>query len=562
MTTIQRLDENARRLRVGYSLDNFETLLAEVERQSGSLLAPGEGEFRGAFLGLSLDARRLYARLVSRRGPWFRRDRLHYPEIDCVAAVDELLAADFAVLAEATPSSNEARLELASRAELLDLVGPPGLFGPAATPEQRQLPRRALAALARAALGSDAAAAARFADCLPLLRLLHLETVDVFRLLFFGSLERGLEEFVLVDLGLQRYEPVPIDRESAGLTDRSTVEHHLRLHRQRQRIVDWDRSKKAGERPPLDLVAETLAALHPRCDARCQTIRRLRDTLVLWTARAFERREELEAALSLFEGAERPPARERRVRILTRLGRSAEAAALQREIAAAPRDESERVFAERGAPGRRRARPDPPFLELRLAHRAPTQSIEAAALGELEARGYRGFFAENWLWRSLCGLSLWDLVFAPIPGAFTHRFQSAPHDLHDGFRAAREPALSERLAELAGDSMPGPRLLARWDEKFGTANPLVAFIAELRPSLAVALDLLAGHQIAMVLERLSRDLRRHGSGFPDLFLIDPNGEILLAEVKGPSDVLRPEQEAWIDHMNRGGLAAVVLHVRT
>ena len=49
------------------------------------------------------------------------------------------------------------------------------------------------------------------------------------------------------------------------------------------------------------------------------------------------------------------------------------------------------------------------------------------------------------------------------------------------------------------------------------------------------------------------------SGFPDLFL-HRAGACMLWEVKGPGDVLRPEQERWLAIFNRAGLEARVAWV--
>ncbi len=599
---------------MGYYLGNFETLLAQVEEQYTDLLDVDESRFLGDFRRLSLNARRLHGRLLTRRGPWFRRDRLHYPEIDSDAAASELLAADFAQ--SASEQDVEPRLALLPRAELLELIDvlapgnlaavafgiataqpvPPPPTEPPAGPIARQLrlppssdlpPWRApdagaletpssrarspqsrrFQALGRADLAAQTLALVRahgaeasLAERVPLLRLSRIEAVATFRLLFFGNLIQDLTEFVLADLGVVRFEPVAIDREHRLFAHRGVVEQHLRLARLTEAVAGLAQQRQPPAAALGELAAAALAMARGE-DSWDLTTRRLRDGLFVWVGRELERAGALDDALALFAAAHSPPARERRVRVLRRLGRADEAEALRDAMAAAPRDESERIFCQRGPRDRRLERPRLPSREVAIALHGEEPTIEAAVLRTLSAEGYRGFFAENWLWRSLCGLALWEQVFAPVPGAFTHRFQYGPRDLHDGFRAAREPAISARLAALAAEPHPGPRLLALWDEKFGTANRLVAFAQELRPALELALDALDGTRLAAVVDRLSRDLRRYGSGFPDLFLLDPRGEILLAEVKGPGDVLRPEQEGWIAYFNRSGIPAIVLHAR-
>ena len=60
----------------GYYLKNFETVLATVAERYDDLLRSEEVAFLDAFADLSTAARRLYVRLIVRRGPIFRRDRL------------------------------------------------------------------------------------------------------------------------------------------------------------------------------------------------------------------------------------------------------------------------------------------------------------------------------------------------------------------------------------------------------------------------------------------------------------------------------------------------------
>ena len=70
-----------------------------------------------------------------------------------------------------------------------------------------------------------------------------------------------------------------------------------------------------------------------------------------------------------------------------------------------------------------------------------------------------------------------------------------------------------------------------------------------------------GADLAMVADRLSLDLRRYGHGFPDLFLVGPDGRWSLVEVKAPGDVLRPEQEGWLEYLHAAGFPVSVLHLR-
>lgn len=71
----------------GYYLDNFHYLLEFVTRQYAHLLNKEELAYASGFQALTSGAQMLYVRLVQRKGPLFRRDKINYPEIANLAQV-------------------------------------------------------------------------------------------------------------------------------------------------------------------------------------------------------------------------------------------------------------------------------------------------------------------------------------------------------------------------------------------------------------------------------------------------------------------------------------------
>ena len=113
-------------LPVGYYLDNFQRILDFVDDHYDDILAPDEKHLSRAFRSLSLDARRLYVRLISRKGPMFRSDTLRYGEIsDIDAAAAELTTEGF--LERDEPREPAEELVLLRKAEILELVETCGL---------------------------------------------------------------------------------------------------------------------------------------------------------------------------------------------------------------------------------------------------------------------------------------------------------------------------------------------------------------------------------------------------------------------------------------------------
>ncbi len=549
----------SRPLPEGYYLDNFEVMLDTVAERDGDLLDVREHEFLEVFPRLSTGTRRLYVRLLSRKGPIFRRDRLTYREVPSIDdAVAELATAGFADAAEDAATAE--LLVLLLRAELAETATE---LLPESPPSQARRDRLRLSLLDE--VDGEELRRAVLQKIEPV-RLKRVEQVEVFRLLFFGNLSQDWTEFVLRDLGVMRYEAYELRRDLRRFPDRPAVDDYLRLRRVKhavQSCLDAGDGEQA-----VALGRELLEEGHH--DWR-PGARRLADRVFNEVGQHLERSGEHRQAIDFFRAAVAPPARERQTRILARLGGVAHALKLCEEIGADPHDETEARFARKFSHRLRRMRGEP--LRAPVRRRRPTNrltldrvdgvAVERLALEHLAAEGQAGFFAENWLWRSLFGLAFWDVVFAPVAGAFQHPFQLGPLDLNaPSFRASRADAVERRLDELRADPDPGPRLLRRYDQKQGVANRLVSWHDGARDHLELALTRLTGSHLAYVFDRLSRDLGRYRRGLPDLFVLceeAPGFE--LYEVKSPGDQLRPEQTAWIDYLNDGDVPASILHVR-
>ncbi len=551
----------------GYYLDNFELVLETVAERDGDLLEANELEFLEGFRSLSEGARRLYVRLLSRKGPIFRRDRLAYAEVPSIDdAIDELGAAGFADAAD--DAATDELLGLLLRADLAEAAAELVPDGVPPTARRGEL----LASLLGDEVDAERLRRAVLERTRPV-RLRRRSQVDVFRLLFFGNLYQDWNEFVLRDIGVVRYEAYELRRELRLFPSRRAVDDYLSWRQARHAV---QQCLEAGDdESAVELAQELLKHAVPlkggkRNEGWHPGARRLADRVFNEVGRHLERSGEPRRALAFYRAASAPPARERTARILARLGSVARALALCEEIGKEPRDESEATFARkfphrlrrmRGEPLRPPVRRPRPTAGLTLA-RVDGVTVEGLALEAMAAKGRHGFFSENWLWKSLFGLAFWDVVFTPVAGAFQHPFQLGPLDLDSGgFRSNRADAVEHRLEELRADPDPAPRLLRRYDEKHGIANRLVSWHEGVRENIRLALTELEGRHLAHVFDRLSRDPGRYRRGLPDLFVLrDQAPGFELYEVKAPGDQLRPEQTAWIDYLNDGDIPASILKV--
>ena len=539
-----------------YYVENFEQLVGTVLERYQDLLTLEELDFVDRYRALSPAARFLWLRLTSRKGPLFRQDRLSYAEVpDLVGTALELRGAT--LLDDAPDAEPADLLKLLMRAELEMVIVELGKM--AATRGRRKselvgdLLERFSAPLLNRAVRHH----------VEVLRPLGQRALRVFRLLFFGNLRQDWTELLLADLQVWRYEPYPLQNETRLFPTREAIDDTVAIHAQLSLARALLREKDLGGALAVARYAqERIPAWH-------LTARTGVEHILGEVASSLERAGELVDALELYAATTRPPARERRARILARLDRTRAALEVCRNIERSPRDESERLFAPRFSytlrrrlgqiPAAYRARRSRRLLQLPRSTGAP---IEAEVLEELARQGCPGIHSENWLWRSLFGLSFWDIIFLPVPGAFQHPFQSAPLDLYDpAFRSRREAAVTVRLQEIEGGEWPAARILEVWSQKEGTRNALVSWSPTLRASLELALSPLLSSHLAAVCRRLSRDLRRYRSGFPDLFVQrDQAPGYELLEVKGPGDQLRPEQRGWLDYFEHVGIPATVLAV--
>lgn len=172
------------------------------------------------------------------------------------------------------------------------------------------------------------------------------------------------------------------------------------------------------------------------------------------------------------------------------------------------------------------------------------------------------FYVENTLVNALFGLLCWPAVFAPLPGAFFHPFQSGPADLGaPDFAARRQPLFDACLAELE-DGRYRTTIRQRFAEKHGTQSPFVAWGALSAELLALALDCIPPAHLRLFFTRLLRDLKANRTGLPDLVRFWPAARRYeLVEVKAPGDKLQDNQIRWLAYCEAQGIPVRVCHVQ-
>ena len=508
-----------------YYRNNLLRVLEHVGDRHADLLSPEEAGFIARVRAASRDAQRLYARLVGRKAGEIRLDKLAYREIgDLDAAIHELAGADLVELGCDAPL--ERLLGLFTRDELTSLF------------ERQAQTKKALLEdiLLRC---QRSAAVERLRGLSDWLSLTGRHCLYLVQLLFFGHPALGgtrgdLTTFVLEDLGMARFERVAVSPDRRLFRDRAELRRYLALS-------DLNAlSHQVAEHPGLAGAVLAAMARFPVAGTRLE--QRLSDRTLNRLGHWFERTGSVRDALECYGRSSSHPARERRVRMLARLGEEGAAQALLEEIAGDPRGPEEQDFAARF--GKRGAGEAPPVTIVPLEE-AGAQSIESRALDWFRASGAKGWHLENHLPLGLAGLAFWDAVFAPVDGVFLNPWQAAPLDLFwEDFALQRRELLTKAKARLRDPRQFARTLRATHDAKAGIVNRLVSWRHLDARRLSRILETVPHGVLYPLACHVIDNLRKARTGFPDLLVLHGPGDYEFVEVKGPNDRLQPAQRVW------------------
>ena len=553
-----------------YYADNLIALIEGVRQQYGDILTAEESEFGEGVVAMPAEAQRLLARLISRKGPLVRVDSLNFREIDdTAAALTHLVAQGFVCWCPEAPAADLARLlTRAELAQCFEDVLAALAVSPLATTANGECAATRLADAeglpdappkrATARKGnylewiegslSDSEVHRRIEGCFPWVALDIGDRLELYRLLFFGDRRRDLSTFVLRDLGLARYPEYELARERRLFADRASLDAYVAL------LGLGDHVHELGSTPQADDAMPVLEALwRPHAH---RLFERRRSRILNRLGRGLERAREFDAALACYARSSMAPARERRTRILKRLGDVDAVDRLRRRMRERPFCPQEADFAARFGTRRQRAWPDGTIvLDVPNIDR-----VEAAAAAALTAEEGCAWHLENALPMGLFGLAYWDWVFAPVDGMFINAFQTAPIDLFwPDFLEARREKCTDPLD--ADDEALRAALLAKCRAHRGVANRLVDWRAFDVDTLDRLLDGLGMNTVRKLVAFASEDLDNARRGFPDLTVVYGPGRFEFVEVKGPNDRLRDDQYLWIDRLRAAGLPVRVARCR-
>ncbi|EKO5197158.1 VRR-NUC domain-containing protein [Vibrio vulnificus] len=533
--------ENSVELAPDYYLENFFKLTRHALQWYQDLLTTDEQQWILAFTALDKRAQCLLVRLYSRKGCWFRSDKLHYAEIPQIDhALDILSQGEFVELSPVI-SHQELALYLLTKPELLSLY-------PHLTKTQK---KEALVSC----LSDDAFT--QFDElAFTVIKLNSAHMIDLLLTLFFANTHQDLSQFVLDDLGLHQFEAYLLSKERRFFDSRDQIDRLIDLSELSNRYWLCDRKQKENLEQLLAALPGPVA--HPYVD-------RKREHLLNDIARDFERLGEFTTALTLFEQTTLAPSRERRARIYDKLEHNQPFSDIVTEMLTQPIDVSEFEVAQKLEQRLKRKLGEklprvskPQCSEYRISLDLSQQRVEIAALAHFERLGWHVFYSENALLNGLLGLTFWPAFFAPVEGAFINAYQHRPLDLyHDDFTHKRAAEIDQAFTQLlTGDN---EFILQRFREKQGIANPLVQWSALSESLLLHALESIPRESLVALFKIQLSDLKLYRNGMPDLIAFK-DGEYQWIEVKGPGDKLQDNQWRWIHHFKQLAIPFAVCYV--
>jgi DNA polymerase-3 subunit epsilon len=527
-------------LPVFYYHDHFVEMLSFVRTTYGPILTDEHDAFVARFHGLSKDAQCLLVRMVNRRGAIFNRTLFRYAEIsDVERAADDLMACGQA-----------RRLQAGDYDAFVMCLPKDALFRGAKaagrTDVRSSWPKAKLVEYFLAQVPFEIAA--EHCGAAGFIALHDTRPVEFLLYLYFGKTERDLKNFALRDLGVLRTNKQScFQARFADGEEARACFHYSRL---------LDRLEVKSATVYREAVSEIFSG--PECPTDYATD--LRSRAACQAGQFFERKGEKELSVQLYRAGASAECNERLVRLLYASGQKADAEELLRRMIDDPASDGEHLFAAdfyaRKFGGRRTGS----CTELLRAGVTLTVddtyrgNPEAGVAGVLRRQGYRVFYAENTLWRTLFGLLFWDELFET--GQLHSSFDWLPHCLKGrSFARLFDARIREKLEAVRSRNALA-LLLRTIAAKWGRPNGVFAWDHVDVDALRLLLAGASGAGLVTIMRAMCEDFREMRDGFPDLMLAKDD-EVSFLEIKAEGDVIRRNQLTRLRQLGNAGIRAEI-----
>ncbi|KAL4561058.1 hypothetical protein LXL04_033220 [Taraxacum kok-saghyz] len=591
---------------------NFCLLLQEVFRTTPHVFTHDEKTFLENFLLLSIDSQRLFIRLYTRKGPWFRMCNVSYAEIlDHQQAVKELSEGGYVnsteTISELHKDDMEGILNVLNVGELREILS-------VINKKRSHSPRKQ---------DSISSLLSAYGDgSMSLLKKMVLEKTGtcirisseadslIWRVerLFFCNGEQDLSAFLLVDLGIVKYPTyncIVTNQLFSNRNDLLSYEEALEV----AQIMD-----ESLEENNSSMVLKCIAISDSRISIQTSKIHLsapfpffsaswIYSKVVLLGVSFLEAERRYNDAIDLLKRLLHNFISDRRrgywtLRLsvdLEHIGRVNESLSVAETglddpwVRAGSKISLQKRVIRLGKPPRRWK---VPTFSDSLKRKIPEVYVEGRPLnsqtgtksrfygedGEQcgveqlalqyyagqEGGNWQGVHSESGIWLTIFSLLMWDPIFTDIPNVFLTRFQTSPLDLHtDSFYESRKDTIETVLLKIQ-QGMGEEMLITSWESHYGTGCRGVSWNRHSLGELRAVVTCIGGGCLAAVCRHLAQDYRSWCSGMPDLllwrFCSEYSGEAKVVEVKGPRDRVSEQQRAWLLFFMDSGFNAQVCRV--
>ncbi|RCV20463.1 hypothetical protein SETIT_4G057700v2 [Setaria italica] len=582
---------------------NFNLMIADVMANHAHVFSDIERSFLASFKSLSDDGQRLFVRIYTRKGPWFRKSTISYREIsDLEHAVMELKLAGYINMLSCTVDPSEYDMK-----EILDVLSVPEI-----KEILKELPKENTSCIRRHELACTLLSLYHNGTCASLpkrilkwtgtcIRISKMADELLWRIqrLFFLNGDQDLSSFLLVEFGVVKFPDYAC-----------SISHHI--FQERSDLLEYEEAIRVAQ-----LMDESLDNNNMDLVTRCIDLSENRlctmpkqenatspehspsffshfsaswvySKILTLGVSVYERDRRYEDAIRILKILLSKVACDRRrgywtLRLsvdLDHMGRPneslsvAEGGAIDPWVRAGSKFALQRRVLRLSKPPRRWKVPSYAdyvkrnIKEMNIEGRPLNCETGAKNLfygydGELcgveqlalqyyadEGGGWRGTHSEGGIWMTIFGLLMWDVMFSDIQDVFQSKFQTAPLDLETDYFYKSRKDLAESQLKKIQEGMAEEMLISSWELHQGTSCRGVNWDRHSLTDLRAVVACIGGHRLALLLRHLAVDYRSWSSGMPDLLLwrfLDERGggEAKLVEVKGPRDQLSEQQRAWI-----------------
>lgn len=537
-----------------YYLDYFNFLLDFVLKNYSEILCAREKIFYDNFKKLSFSSQCLFVRFANRKGAFFRESKLVYREIENIGlSIEELRRSNF--LSYDNTDQVENHLFLFTKPEIT-AIGK--LRGWEAYYKKSQKKEDIIFSIIEQVDPADINDALFDED-----RIIFFESdelVNFYKLLFFGDQYSDMTQFVIRDIGNVKLENLDNVAFAPNFSSRAEVDDYLTVSAAYQ--VFKELKELVSPLKCYQWFTDMDIVVEPPFNSRPG---KMYVKLILKLAKLLEQHGFNLEALEIYLRINVSPARERQVRLYSKLNEPEKAVEIARQILENPHNASEALFAKDFLNSGTKRIKRSTTLSLKSANeitleRDPQTSVERLAVDYFRENGFEAFHTENSLWRFLFGLLFWEETYDTELSTFHHPLQRLPSDIHDvSFYDKRANAINAKLKAVRTRKTLISKIEETYQAKQGIAHGYVYWSDDLMALAVKAIELLPLKGLKEVLKMIAIQVKSNTTGFPDLFIYK-NKSYYFYEIKSPTDQLSAQQLFWIDFMNKWNIRSEVLKI--